>query len=183
MRLCAALVPQILFLAAGSAAIAQEPQKERPVPKLTKEKQARLDKAQAILAKPDQVELLSLDPTLLVGPVHFRPDEKPKELFQGWMILGRTVVKDADARKAVLAAVGTSKRGYGPRCFEPRHGIRATSGGKTVDLVICFECGWVYFYLDKEEDAVELIIGREQQPVLDKVLTDAKVSLPKPAKD
>jgi hypothetical protein len=64
-----------------------------------------------------------------------------------------------------------------------QHGIRAAAGGKTVDLVICFQCGWAYVYLDKEEKAVELIIGAEQQPVLDKVLTDAKVALTPPPKN
>jgi hypothetical protein len=179
VRLCEAVATLVLFLAAGGGAIGQEPRKEPPVPPLTKEEQARWDRARAILAKPDQVELLSLDPSLgLAGP-----DEKPQDLFRGWKVLGKTVVKDADARKAVLAAAGTTHRGHGPRCFEPRHGIRAGAGGESVDLVICFECKWVYVYLDKEADPVHLIIGREQKPVLDKVLTDAKVPLPPPAKD
>jgi hypothetical protein len=26
------------------------------------------------------------------------------------------------------------------KCFDPRHGIRVTRGGVTVDFVICFQC-------------------------------------------
>jgi hypothetical protein len=175
MRLCGTVFTLVLFVVAGGGGTAQEPRKEPPVPKLSEAKQARWDKARAILAKPDQVELFSLDPS--VDPAG--PDER----FRGWKVLGKTVVKDADARKAVLTVAGAIKPGWGVRCFDPRHGIRATAGGKTVEVVICFSCRWAWVYLDKEKDEVQLTIDRDQQSALDKVLTDAKVPLPPPAKD
>src|SRR5262245_10421401 len=52
--------------------------------------------ARAILEKAEQIELLSIDPE--------RPKEKPKDDFHGWKVLGRTVVKDAEVRKKLLAA-------------------------------------------------------------------------------
>lgn len=187
MRLCGAVVTLILFLVPGTGAIAQETPKEPQVLKLSKTEQARWDKARAILAQPDKVELFSLDPNLTIGEYSGAcscgPDEKPRVVFQGFKVLGKTEVKDAVAWKAVLAVAGKINPGSGPRCFWPRHGIRATAGGKTVDLLICFECTWVHVFLDMEEEAVELVIDPKQQPILDKVLTDAKVPLPTPAKD
>jgi hypothetical protein len=173
MRFAGAVIALALLAVAGTGAVAQAPRR------LSEDQQARWDKAQAILAKPDLVELYSLDPNLGVG----EPDDKPKEQFRGWPVLGKSEVKGADARKTGLAVAGAIKPGNGPRCFEPRHGIRATAGGKTVDLVICFHCGWAYVYLDQEDSTVELTIDLDQQPALDKVLTDAKVPLPPRAKE
>jgi hypothetical protein len=147
------------------------------VRRLSPEQQVLWDRAQAVLAKPDSVDLYSLDP---IPP---GPGEEPTEFFQGWQVLGKNAVTDADGRKAVLAAAATIRPGWGAKCFNPRHGIRATAGEKTADLVNCFECRWVYVFLDREQEVVHLTIGRDQQPALDKVLTDAKVPLPRPAKE
>jgi hypothetical protein len=52
--------------------------------------------------------------------------------------------------------------------------------GKTVDVLICFECYWVYVYLDdKEEPADRIAITRDAQPLFDKVLRDAGIPLAK----
>ena len=141
------------------------------------EKQDQWEKAKAILAKPDQIELYSLYPELPPA------EEKPKETFHGWKVLGKTVVKDAESQKKILAVAETITAGTGAKCFDPRHGIRVTSGGKSVDLIICFECSWVYVHLDKDDQAACLTIKRDQQPALNKILTDAKVPLPAQAKE
>jgi hypothetical protein len=132
------------------------------------------DKAKAILDKAKQFELLSLDPD---------SDGQAKDGFHGWKVLGKTALKDPKVRKQVLDSLydGIAKsKGVGAKCFDPRHGIRATVDGKTVDLVICFECGWVYVYEDgKRQDAA--VTTPKPQATLDKVLKDAGVALPKPA--
>jgi hypothetical protein len=136
------------------------------------------DKAKAILDKANQFDLLSLDPD---------PDRaQVKDGFHGWKVLGKTVVKDPQVRKQVLESLyeGISKSdGVGAKCFEPRHGIRASVEGKTVDLVICFECSWVYVFFDKEEKRQGVAVTTDKpQPTWDKVLKDAGVALPKPEK-
>ena len=70
------------------------------------------------------------------------------------------------------------KKGQGSKCFDPRHGIRATAAGKTVDLVICFECSWVYSYFG-DEKGVQGVTTGTPQATFDKILKDAKVTLPK----
>jgi hypothetical protein len=136
------------------------------------------DKARAILDKADQIVLYSLE-----------PDErkKVKDGFHGWQILGQTTIKEAAVRSQILTSVyqGTAKSdGNGAKCFDPRHGIRATVNGKTVDLVICFECHWVYVYYDSDENRQHVAVTtRDPQTVLDKALKNAGVPLPKQAKD
>jgi hypothetical protein len=67
------------------------------------------------------------------------------------------------------------------RCFIPRHGIRATHDGKTVELVICFECSQLWVHQGDAKDW--MTIGKEPQSVFDKLLTEAGIELaPKPAK-
>src|SRR5262245_33583320 len=99
--------------------------------------------ARVALEKADEFELLSILPD--------HQQEKPKDDFHGWKVLGRTQIKNADTRKKLVAAL---EKGVGENdgiianCFNPRHGIRATHEGKTVDFVICFECFQVYLYAD-----------------------------------
>jgi hypothetical protein len=139
------------------------------------------EKVAAILDKTEQIELYSLEP---------EPDDKaaknPKAIyFHRWLVLGKTVLKDARGRKQAIDALDESVgRGRRAKCFDPRHGIRATHGGKTVELVICFRCGQVYVYFDgnKEKDAT-LSINRGTQPVLDAILTKAGIPLAKTAKE
>jgi hypothetical protein len=139
------------------------------------------EKAAAILEKAERIELYSLEP---------EPDPKvtkdPKTThFRGWMVLGKTVVKQAAARKSVTDAIDLSVgRGQVAKCFEPRHGVRATDGDKTVDLVICFRCGQVYCYYDpKKDEYTQISIHKGMQPSFDEILKTAGIPLATPAKE
>lgn len=126
---------------------------------------------EAILAKPDRLELFSLDPAM--------PDEKPKNGFHEWKVLGSTVVKDAKTQAALVAALqkGIAESNVVASCFDPRHGLRATQGGKTVDLVICFRCRSIEVHRGDQRSFVWVTVS--PQPALDKVLKDANVPLAK----
>ena len=127
-----------------------------------------------VLNKAEQLELYSLEPG------NANKDDKP-ETLHGWKVLGKTTVKDARARKELIEAAGKPSRKGGAKCFEPRHAIRATHAGKTVDLVICFECSWVYVY-EGDKETAKLTVDRKEQPAFDRVLREAKVPLPKKPK-
>jgi hypothetical protein len=132
-------------------------------------------RALEILDKPDNIELYSLEPEPPDG-------QKPEKFLHGSFMLGSTVLKDAKVRDGAIAALKAGAgRGRGAKCFEPRHAIRARRGGKTVDLLVCFECGWIYVYYDddKKESAV-VTTNRDALPEFEKILKQAGVPLSKP---
>jgi hypothetical protein len=60
----------------------------------------------------------------------------------------------------------------------PRHAIHATTyADKTVDVLICFQCSRVEFYLDGQMQNPDLPTSGSPEPILDKILTDANVPL------
>jgi hypothetical protein len=127
--------------------------------------------AKAVLEQADQFELLSIDP--------HRPQEKPQDDFHGWKVLGRIQIKDAETRNKLLAALKkgvNDNDGIAAACFDPRHGIRVTHEGKTMDLVICFECFQVQVYAAEKREHDFLTTGSPQR-VFDEVLRDAGVPL------
>jgi hypothetical protein len=71
------------------------------------------------------------------------------ESFHNYPILGKIEVSDKARHAALLQelykGVGDSD-GSIATCYFPRHGIHASLGNETVDLVICFECQQVYTY-------------------------------------
>src|SRR5206468_2924 len=99
--------------------------------------------------------------------------------FHGWNILGRMTVKGAESQRLVATLKESlwEEGGKSPSCFNPRHGIRATLRGKTVDLVICFECVKTKVFIDGIEETGYLPHGRAPETVFDGVLRTASVPL------
>jgi hypothetical protein len=125
----------------------------------------------AILEKADQFELFSLSPD--------RPDEKPKDAFHDWRVLGKTTVKDAEARKKLVAAFKkgvAENEGVAAACFNPRHGLRVKHDGKTADFVICFECFQVQAFLG-DKQAKGFLVADSPAATFNDVLKEAKVPL------
>jgi hypothetical protein len=137
---------------------------------------------QRLFGKAETFELYSLDPERKVGD-----DGKVVEVkdgFHGWKVLGKTEVKGAAERKRLADALRLGAEdnfGMAAACFIPRHGLRLKGGGKTVDLVICFECLQVSVFVDGERKQGFLTTG-EPQKEFDSQLKAAGVKLPKPAK-
>ncbi len=157
------LVLAAALLCLPLAARSQEKDDQLPGKKLP-------DKAKTVLDKAETIEVYSLDPG----------DNNDPKGFHGWKVLGKTAVKDAAKRTELLGALeqGLAESQGGAKCFIPRHGVRATYDGQTVDLVICFECSWVYVYYG-DKDGPHLTTSKSPQPAFDKVLKDAGVPLPK----
>jgi hypothetical protein len=107
-----------------------------------------------------------------------------KEKFHRYVVLGKTKLDGAVAKKPVLDALlqGIAEHnGVVANCFIPRHGLRAESGGKRVDLVICFQCFSIRIFENAEdaegqETRVVYVSGTPQE-AFDKVLKAAKVPL------
>lgn len=133
------------------------------------------EKVKKVLENAISLEIYSLDPDVIVK------DTPGIERYFGWKVLGKTVVKIPIQKMEVVTAIkrGVEKGNFGAICFWPRHGIRAKHNNVVVDLVICFECYWIYVYYDgKEVRADELMTKDTARDLLNKILKDASVPLP-----
>jgi len=128
-----------------------------------------------LLAKADSFELFSLDPDELA--------RVEKGGFHGWRVLGQTTIKNKATRQRLIKALEkgvNDNDGSAAGCFNPRHGIRVKRGKTTADFVICYECLSMEVYIDGKKGGA--LTTRAPERVLNKVLKDRKVPLPKPAK-
>lgn len=127
-----------------------------------------------LLDKADTVELLSLDPTPLGDK------EKVKQSFHGYKVLGKVdLTKKADKEKLLKAFYKgiDDSDGSVAGCFIPRHGIRAKVDGKTIEIVVCFQCHSMQVYIGDKRTSV--LTDRSPAATFNKILKDAKVPLPK----
>ncbi|MDA1195443.1 MAG: hypothetical protein O2894_09700 [Planctomycetota bacterium] len=112
------------------------------------------------------VELLTLNPHQLVdGKLSPETDR-----LRGYGVLGRVTVTDDTEHRSIVEAVyrGLKGEGAGPAsCFWPRHALRFTHDGRTVELLICFECTWVHVYRDGAEHEARMLFGAGVKPVFD----------------
>jgi hypothetical protein len=88
-----------------------------------------------------------------------------------WKILKEVTVVDPAVRARVVTAItdAVANPGQPRHCFLPRHAIRTNYDHKTYVLVICFQCHWVYIYVDGKREQ-ELPIGPSARAVLDQIL-------------
>ncbi|MGI8906985.1 MAG: hypothetical protein ACR2IE_10905 [Candidatus Sumerlaeaceae bacterium] len=138
------------------------------------EKNHLSDPVLEVLHNPNHFELLSLDPNWPQDD-ESTSGTRPHELFHGYRVLGR-VHAMKHARKIVSAIKGSL---HVPTvyatCFSPRHGVHAQRAGKTVDLLICYECGSIAVH--STVDGGGVFTDKSGRPVLDEILQKADVPL------
>jgi hypothetical protein len=124
--------------------------------------------AAAILAKATEFEVFSLEPSLV--------KVEGKDTFHGYKTLGKTAVPEKTG-KAFVEAIQSGMGGQidPASCFNPRHGLRATVNGKSVDLVICFQCQQFDVLVGGAEKGQRLLIHNTPAKVLDAVLKEAGI--------
>jgi hypothetical protein len=130
--------------------------------------------ASKTLDRAETYELLSLSPE--------RADAATPGLFHGFRVLGQTTITDRGTQARLNHALARGVESLftnRPRCFNPRHGIRATVAGQTTDFVICFECEQVQVWRDGERIG-DWSTAASPQPIFDEALRQAGVELPKP---
>jgi hypothetical protein len=130
----------------------------------------------AVLDSPDRVTLYSIRGDAF----RFTRKKHPGEEFRGFPVLGRNEINDERKCRALAAALKqgiNSAPGDVYACFWPRHALRVTSGGRTIDFLICFECEWVYVYDESSEK--RLHVSKGSQPIFDQSLLDAGLKLAK----
>ncbi len=130
-----------------------------------------------VLDNSDQFILYSLLPRSQEG----RDGGRIIGRFQRNGVLGQTQVTDPQLKARLVNALfaGISSDGNAADCFNPRHGIRATYNGRTVDVEICFECGAVYFTENGKSN--RQFVSQEPQKVFDQALIEAKLPRAEPS--
>jgi hypothetical protein len=112
-------------------------------------------------------------------------DKKPPagEMFHRFPVLGKVDIASPEDRAAILAAIkkGIAKGDQGAKCFFPRHGVKFTQAGKTVEYVICFECREFDLYTDGvKSHQYTQSTADTAHPILDQHLKGAGIPLQKP---
>lgn len=106
------------------------------------------------LNRTDQFEIYALEPS--------DGDRSGPSAFHGFTIVGRANVDDSSSQRTIAEIVdrGVRMGGNQARCFNPRHGIHATGSGRTVDLVICYECSSIVVHENGQSST--LVTGNVQ---------------------
>lgn len=129
-----------------------------------------------VLEKGQRFILLSLDPVL---PPMFSGPGRPEETFHGYSVLGEAEIRDPKERVLLLRELYSGIEQAGgdvPKCFNPRHGIRAISGNETVDLVICFQCFQIQTHASCGRD---VLTSRSPESAFDRALERAGLPIAK----
>ena len=121
--------------------------------------------------------LLSLDPMSQFYPAGSNTDTN--KIFHGFSILGSAEIKDPVERAKLLKELYkgiANSDGMVAMCFNPRHGISASLGTNTVDLVICFECLQIAIYSGHTNG---LLTSRSPQKTFNQALVKAGIPVAK----
>jgi len=106
--------------------------------------------AKRALENPSSMVLVSIDPVLIQPTLFNRLTERISHRhFHGWPMLGETPIADRATQKKIASAIEAGVQnfnGWMAACFNPRHGVRVTSGSVEYDFVICYECNQTYIY-------------------------------------
>lgn len=111
-------------------------------------------------------DLLTLNPTPTEGV-------QPTDGFYGNQIMGRAAIEDPQTRGDLLTSLYRSMAesdGTAAGCFNPRHGIHASDGERSVDLVICFEC--LQLHIRHGETLTSALMTQSAHATFDRVRVD-----------
>lgn len=130
---------------------------------------------QTVLENADTFTLFSIAP-------YIDYEHKAKRTFQDHKILGQLDIRSTATREELIDALNkgmTAGELWGMQCFNPRHGIRAKKGDKTVELLICFECRQIYVTSSWSTNVISATTTSGPAATFNKVLKHAGIPLPK----
>jgi hypothetical protein len=115
------------------------------------------------IQKAERIEVFRLDPAPLS-----EKSKHTKRAFHGFAILAEGQAQTAKQRKEIASFLGKLFHWNDLRmgaCFNPRHGIRAGGGKRTLDLVICFECWRVDVYEGAKRRSSFALLHSKHNPI------------------
>lgn len=103
--------------------------------------------AAGVLGGAEELEVFSIESSM---ERRGEPMPEGAELLHGNRVIAKAAVTDAAEREAIVSIV---EGGLDPSvppalCFVPRHAVRAKRAGKTIELVICYQCNQVKVFVD-----------------------------------
>jgi hypothetical protein len=99
-----------------------------------------------------------------------------KDGFRGYPILAQAEILDPNLRSELKSTLvkGMNQNAVAAKCFNPRHGLRVSSGLRTVDLVICFECSSLEVHSTKRVSV--LSVSNSAEALFDRILRSNKIT-------
>ena len=122
------------------------------------------------LTEAKSIELLSLKPEMT--------GNETGDVLYGYKVLSRAKTSDAQVRKKLVSALEDSvlDEPVSASCFMPRHALVATHDGHKYELLICFSCGYIRWFVDgKQQEAV--LIGGSGTEVFNEEFTSAGLTI------
>jgi hypothetical protein len=127
-------------------------------------------KVREILKNADHWDLYSISPKSI--------DRIPKGGFHEYKILGQMKVSGKNQTAMRLSLEETFESEFSVIfCFDPRHGIRASWKGDTVDLVLCFECITGHIHLEDREEPYLINVRKPLRDRINQILQKASIPL------
>jgi hypothetical protein len=119
-----------------------------------------------ILQNADKFEVLSISPSSGSFGDHLKTRLLRRKMFHQFTVLGETEVKEAEVRQKIIEALKSDVKQKIARehCFDPHHGIRAVRNNREVDLVLSFECHYLYVFDGRNRQG--LTVGSSVEPLL-----------------
>jgi len=103
------------------------------------------------LQEPLDLPLDRVDAFLLDGKYVFRAPVSTAQTLRSVGIRKASRLSEEMAGQALALMRNPKTFGGEPaRCFIPRHGLKFTCESKSWDILICFECFWVYFFTESQ---------------------------------
>jgi hypothetical protein len=122
------------------------------------------------LEQADRIEVFWLDSSGLPK------GSKEERAFHGYKILSDVPVEAGERRKEVASFLGRALHWNHFRmalCFNPRHGVRAVIGKRTLEFLICFEC-WRVSVFGGERHSGSFALSVPAENLIEQVLYDAE---------
>jgi hypothetical protein len=131
--------------------------------KFIAEMQGQLDKA-------DRIDLFRLNPSGLP-----EGNKEGKKEFRRYEVLSELRVEAKEQRKEATAFLGKTLHWNEWRmalCFNPRHGLRAVCGKRTLDFLICFECNRAQIFEGGEQLATLPLAFTDKNNPIERLLAE-----------
>ena len=120
-----------------------------------RDQQRKIGELKQLLPTVSSGVLLSLDYRKRLNPGKPKPKNfRDEDYFYDTKIVGQVDLTREQTRELLdRVLIGLEEESESWMCFNPRHGLQVMIENRTIEFLICFECGSLYIY--DAEDVVD----------------------------